>query len=184
MIGRHPATGQQALAVVTGAIEVWGGDGRALDLTAGQLVVFDAGEEHETRAVTQATLAIMEWAADSSRSGPKQRHNGGRNPRTPVAAAGDQVRPFGSICAGVSIRTPRRCVLSRTEFFWRRCLDGTQRSARAGSDPAPCPECAAPAEIAWPAAVYRPDHRSRLRAVPVPALVPTPVYQLDLPHAA
>ena len=64
VIGRHPATGRQALAVVTGAIEVWGGDGHAVDLTAGQLVVFDPGEEHETRAVTQASLAIMEWAEE------------------------------------------------------------------------------------------------------------------------
>jgi quercetin dioxygenase-like cupin family protein len=62
VIGRHPATGRQALAVVSGTIEVWGGDGTALDLTAGQLVMFEPGEEHETRAVTAATLAIMEWA--------------------------------------------------------------------------------------------------------------------------
>ncbi len=62
VIGRHPAVGRQALAVVSGAVEVWGGDGHAVDLAVGQLVLFEPGEEHETRAITAATLAIMEWA--------------------------------------------------------------------------------------------------------------------------
>jgi quercetin dioxygenase-like cupin family protein len=62
MIGRHPAVGRQALAVVSGAVQVWGGDGHALDLVAGQLVLFEPGEDHETRAITAATVAIMEWA--------------------------------------------------------------------------------------------------------------------------
>jgi len=61
VIGRHPATGRQALAVVSGAVEVWGGDGHAVDVAVGQLVVFEPGEEHETRAITAATVAIMEW---------------------------------------------------------------------------------------------------------------------------
>ncbi len=65
VLGRHPATGRQALAVISGAVEVWGGDGHAEDLAAGQLVLFEPGEEHETRAITAATVAIMEWAEPS-----------------------------------------------------------------------------------------------------------------------
>jgi quercetin dioxygenase-like cupin family protein len=72
VIGRHPATSRQALAVVSGAVEVWGGDGSAADLSAGQVVVFDQGEEHETRAITATTVAIMEWAGDGTRTHPNR----------------------------------------------------------------------------------------------------------------
>ncbi len=101
VIGRHPAVGRQALAVITGAVEVWGGDGHAVDLAAGQLVLFEPGEEHETRAITPATVAIMEWAEPAG--GPSQ----GRTPHWPEWVA----RPW---CA---YRHRLRFVLIAPDFF-------------------------------------------------------------------
>jgi quercetin dioxygenase-like cupin family protein len=61
VIGRHPAVGPQLLTVVTGAVEVSGGDGQQRRLAAGEAVLFEPGEQHETTAAEPATLAIVEW---------------------------------------------------------------------------------------------------------------------------
>lgn len=60
VIGRHPATGQQLLFVSSGRVHVCGNDGDRQELSAGEAVVFDPAEEHETQAITAATLAILE----------------------------------------------------------------------------------------------------------------------------
>lgn len=60
-IGRHPAVGGQLLCVTSGQVEISGGDGVPLIASAGTAVVFAPGEDHETRALSDATLAIMEW---------------------------------------------------------------------------------------------------------------------------
>lgn len=63
VIGRHPATGPQLIVVAAGTVETTGGAGDVETLTVGQGVLFAPGEQHETRAVTPATIAIQEWAA-------------------------------------------------------------------------------------------------------------------------
>lgn len=68
LLGRHPAVGPQLLAVTSGTVRVSGGDDR-MDLGAGDAVLFHAGEQHETQAVSAATVAILEWA-DSIERGP------------------------------------------------------------------------------------------------------------------
>lgn len=62
-LGRHPAVGPQLLSVVAGTVTVAGGDGRWHSLSVGDTVLFEQGEEHETRADDPATVAILEWAA-------------------------------------------------------------------------------------------------------------------------
>lgn len=62
-IGRHPATRPQLLMVITGTLQITG-DSRFLELAAGQAVLFELGEQHESVASTTVTLAIMEF--DSS----------------------------------------------------------------------------------------------------------------------
>lgn len=63
VIGRHPATGPQLMMVTAGTVRITGGDDEVATLTVGQGVLFAAGEQHETRAVTDSTIAIQEWAA-------------------------------------------------------------------------------------------------------------------------
>lgn len=63
VIGRHPATGPQLLVVAAGTVDVTDGDGEVARLTIGQAVLFEPGEQHETRAITDSTIAIQEWAA-------------------------------------------------------------------------------------------------------------------------
>jgi quercetin dioxygenase-like cupin family protein len=63
-IGRHPATRPQLLMVISGKLQISGDDGQLLELSAGQAVLFEPGEQHESVASTAVTLAIMEY--DSS----------------------------------------------------------------------------------------------------------------------
>lgn len=64
-IGRHPATGTQLLIVISGELWISGDDGQRLKLAAGQAVLFEPGEQHESVAGTAATLAIMEYGHSS-----------------------------------------------------------------------------------------------------------------------
>lgn len=61
VIGRHPATGPQLMIVAAGTVRTTGGDGEAATLCVGESVLFEPGEHHETRAITDATIAIQEW---------------------------------------------------------------------------------------------------------------------------
>jgi quercetin dioxygenase-like cupin family protein len=63
-IGRHPATRPQLLMVISGTLQITGDDGQVLELAAGQAVLFQSGDQHESVASTAVTLAIMEF--DSS----------------------------------------------------------------------------------------------------------------------
>lgn len=60
-IGRHPATRPQLLMVISGNLQITGDDGQALELCAGQAVLFEQGEQHESVARNVVTLAIMEY---------------------------------------------------------------------------------------------------------------------------
>ena len=59
-IGRHPATVPQLLAVVDGSGWVSGADGVPEEIRAGEAVVWEAGEEHETRTDTGLTAIVIE----------------------------------------------------------------------------------------------------------------------------
>ena len=50
--------------VISGSLQIAGDNGQILELAAGQAVLFEPGEQHESVARTTATLAIMEF--DSS----------------------------------------------------------------------------------------------------------------------
>jgi len=63
IIGRHPATETQLLMVVSGELRISGDDDQVVELGAGQAVLFESGEQHESVARTAVTLAIMEYAA-------------------------------------------------------------------------------------------------------------------------
>ena len=59
-IGRHPAVGDQLLLVLSGRAAVCGGDEVWHDITAGQAVLWDAGEEHTTRAYEDLVALSVE----------------------------------------------------------------------------------------------------------------------------
>lgn len=59
LIGRHPAIDAQLLFVVSGSVVVTAGT-ESTELRSGQAVLFDAGEEHETHAVSPSTVLIWE----------------------------------------------------------------------------------------------------------------------------
>jgi mannose-6-phosphate isomerase-like protein (cupin superfamily) len=59
-IGRHPAVGRQLLAVVAGSGTVSGGDGVERQVGPGDAVVWEPGEEHETRTDAGLTAIIVE----------------------------------------------------------------------------------------------------------------------------
>lgn len=59
-IGRHRATWDQLLLVVSGSGTVCGDDGRWHPITAGEAVYFTAGEEHTTRASSAMMVIINE----------------------------------------------------------------------------------------------------------------------------
>lgn len=60
-IGRHPASRPQLLMVVSGNVRITGDGGQALELCAGQAVLFERGEQHESVASNAVTLVIMEF---------------------------------------------------------------------------------------------------------------------------
>jgi quercetin dioxygenase-like cupin family protein len=67
-IGRHPATSAQLLVVVEGSGTVSGADGAEVAVEAGHAVLWEAGEEHETR--TESGLVALVVEAESLRPPP------------------------------------------------------------------------------------------------------------------
>jgi quercetin dioxygenase-like cupin family protein len=61
-IGRHPAPVEQLFVVASGRGAVSGGDGTWQPVAAGQAVVWEAGEEHTTRADEDLTAVVVELA--------------------------------------------------------------------------------------------------------------------------
>lgn len=59
VIGMHEAIAQQVLVVLRGGVECHG-DGDPVRLGPAQAIVFDAGEQHETRALLDSLLLIVE----------------------------------------------------------------------------------------------------------------------------
>lgn len=59
-IGRHPAVVDQALVVLTGDALVSGDDGQLVETKPGQVVLWRAGEDHETRSRHGLTALILE----------------------------------------------------------------------------------------------------------------------------
>ncbi len=47
--------------VISGKLQITGDDRQTLELSAGQAVLFEPGEQHESVASTAVTLAIMEY---------------------------------------------------------------------------------------------------------------------------
>jgi quercetin dioxygenase-like cupin family protein len=62
-IARHPAVGEQVLVVLEGDAVVSGGDGVPVDVAAGDVVCWSAGEEHETVARTRVVAIVVEGVA-------------------------------------------------------------------------------------------------------------------------
>ena len=62
-IGRHPTVGAQLLAVVEGSGWVAGGDGRREPIEAGEAVLWQPGEEHETGTDEGLVAVIVEIEA-------------------------------------------------------------------------------------------------------------------------
>jgi len=59
-IARHPAAAPQLLAVLDGDGVVSGGDGVEEPIGAGEAVVWDEGEEHETRSDGGLVALVLE----------------------------------------------------------------------------------------------------------------------------
>jgi quercetin dioxygenase-like cupin family protein len=68
-IARHPATAEQLFVVASGRGAVSGGDGAWQPIAAGQAVVWEAGEDHATRADEELTAVVVELAAGISVGG-------------------------------------------------------------------------------------------------------------------
>jgi mannose-6-phosphate isomerase-like protein (cupin superfamily) len=60
ILGRHPALSAQLFCVVQGEGEVSGADGSPVSIQAGQAVLWDAGEEHETTTTKGLSAIILE----------------------------------------------------------------------------------------------------------------------------
>jgi mannose-6-phosphate isomerase-like protein (cupin superfamily) len=63
ILGRHPAATAQLFCVVDGVGEVSGADGVAVSIRAGQAVLWEAGEAHQTTTRTGLTAVIVEVEA-------------------------------------------------------------------------------------------------------------------------
>ena len=59
-IARHPAVGEQVLVLVVGEATVAGDDGLPVDVSAGDVVRWSAGEEHETVARSRVVAIVVE----------------------------------------------------------------------------------------------------------------------------
>jgi quercetin dioxygenase-like cupin family protein len=59
-IARHPARSRQLLAVVDGSGWVSGADGHPQPIAAGEAVVWDEGEDHETASDDGMTAIVIE----------------------------------------------------------------------------------------------------------------------------
>lgn len=60
VVGRHPAGVAQLFAVVSGTGWVSGGDGAPEPIGAGEAVLWDAGEEHESGSDEGMTALVVE----------------------------------------------------------------------------------------------------------------------------
>jgi quercetin dioxygenase-like cupin family protein len=59
-VGRHPAVTRQLFAVVRGSGWVAGGDAGREEIHAGEAVIWDPGEEHESGSQTGMTALVIE----------------------------------------------------------------------------------------------------------------------------
>lgn len=59
-LGRHPATITQLFAVIEGDGEVAGADGVRVPIAAGQAALWEAGEEHQSWAITPMIVVLVE----------------------------------------------------------------------------------------------------------------------------
>ncbi|WP_426243973.1 hypothetical protein [Nocardioides sp. LHG3406-4] len=62
VVGRHPAVGVQLLIVLAGSATVSGSHGAPARVEGGQAVVWEAGEDHETRSEAGLTALVLEGA--------------------------------------------------------------------------------------------------------------------------
>jgi quercetin dioxygenase-like cupin family protein len=69
VIGRHPAVGVQLLVVLDGRAKVSGEYGVPAEVTPGQAVVWEPGENHETRSENGATALVVEGSWESGPEG-------------------------------------------------------------------------------------------------------------------
>jgi len=60
IVARHPAVGAQLFAVVAGSGWVSGGDGAREAVSAGEAVLWDPGEEHESGSDDGMTALVVE----------------------------------------------------------------------------------------------------------------------------
>ena len=60
VVARHPAVGAQLLAVVQGSGWVSGGDGERESIDAGEAVLWEPGEEHESGSELGMTVLVVE----------------------------------------------------------------------------------------------------------------------------
>jgi quercetin dioxygenase-like cupin family protein len=65
VVGRHPAASTQLFVVIRGTGWVSGGDGAREPITAGEAVLWEPGEEHESGSNAGMTVLVVE--ADSIR---------------------------------------------------------------------------------------------------------------------
>jgi len=59
-VARHPAGWAQLFSVVRGSGWVSGGDGKHASIEAGEAVLWDAGEEHESGSDEGITVLVVE----------------------------------------------------------------------------------------------------------------------------
>ena len=64
ILGRHPTGSWQAFAIVDGAGWVEGDDGERYDVGAGDLVVWEPGEEHTSGSETGMRVCIVQTTRD------------------------------------------------------------------------------------------------------------------------
>jgi quercetin dioxygenase-like cupin family protein len=60
VVGRHPAAGAQLFAVARGSGWVSGGDGEREPIGAGDAVLWEPGEEHESGSDEGMTVLVVE----------------------------------------------------------------------------------------------------------------------------
>ena len=60
LVARHPAVGAQLFAVVAGSGWVSGGDGVREPIAAGEAVLWEPGEEHESGSDAGMTVLVVE----------------------------------------------------------------------------------------------------------------------------
>jgi quercetin dioxygenase-like cupin family protein len=60
VVARHPAVGAQLFAVVRGSGWVGGGDGQRESIEAGEAVLWEPGEEHESGSEEGMTVLVVE----------------------------------------------------------------------------------------------------------------------------